>query len=690
VQERLQPPPAPPDDHGAADPPRGEAVVSRPAAASATSRDRAFAVLGSVALVAFCVWWCSIFRYESMMGDDVALVDYFQQKGSILRLSVLSTLSEKYRPFYFVLQHLVVRLFGGHYPLYFWLNVAVHAALTITVFGLAAHLARRSWTVALAVALLFASARFAFYEITQVVGLMEALALALVLALLWCAVRFWETGHVAWLWLTLGSASLLVFTHERYVVLAGFTALLPFASPRLSRRRKLLWAAAAFAPALIAVVVKTLAFRSPFLLGTGGQVIRPRVGEVLRFILTGCLNVLGVNLGPSHLSIRDFPDLPRANQVLGILFGAVLVLGLLLWFRRPSTSRRQALLGWALLTGPLILAASITIRQEFRWLYAPYLLTLLCWALAVGQLRPGWARPALAGLLVVAGLSNDFFLRANSGDLFFTSSQAIADSFYRGALLKYGWSGREFFVEPFGASQWIIPRTFLRQFLGDQAPPVQSLDPEVAARWTAGDLERKKIFRRTSGWSVIEVTSLYRARAILRDRAVVARLAEQLAAARVTGRHPERSMPSGWSVGEVSVDGRPGILALPDSEITFEQPVRDRNVSLVVLVGFYPVARLWGVSDGARASISVAPAGKRGAQSWTADLEPTADYQLAVVPLEACAGAPSCSITLQTVNDPGKNGGGDWVLWLEPQLVTAATEPHGAASQASPAGPPSP
>ena len=53
---------------------------------------------------------------------------------------------------------------------------------------------------------------------------------------------------------------------------------------------------------------------------------------------------------------------------------------------------------------------------------------------------------------MVAGLGNDVYYRAHSGELFFTSSQTTGDSFYRGALLRYGWKGREFFTEPFGAS----------------------------------------------------------------------------------------------------------------------------------------------------------------------------------------------------------------------------------------------
>ncbi len=642
-----------------------------PSAARAPG-ERAFLFLGSLGLVGFCVWWCSFFHFESMIGDDIALLDYFQQKGSILELSVLSTISDKYRPVYFVLQHVVIRLFGGHYPLYFWLNVVIHAALTVAVFGIAVHLTRGARWVSLAVALLFASARFAFYEITQVVGLTESLALGLLLALLWCAIRFRDSDDVRWLGLAVVTSLLLVFTHERFIVLSVFTALLPFASSRLTRERKLRWAAAAFAPVVLAFLVKTVAFHSPFLLGTGGQALKPTPRSVLGFIASGCLTLLGVNLGPSHLSIVEFGSLPRAHKVLGVAFGLLVLAGLAAWLRASWGRSRRVLLGWVLLAGPLLLAASITFRQEHRWLYAPYVLLLLLWAFAVGELRPPWARPVLAALLVVAGLGNDLYYRAHSGELFFTSSQTTGDSFYRGALLRYGWKGREFFIEPFGASHWILAPTFFRQFLADEAPAVRTVDPDVARRWTLEDLEGKKIFRRTSGWTMVEVTSLYRARAALRNGTVVAHLVDQLSGARVIGRQPERTTPSGWTVGEVTVDGEPGILAFPETEITFDRPTGEKNLSLVALVGFYPMARSWRVSDGARVSIAVGPAGARPGRQWTAELQPTDDYQLAIVPLDACREVPRCSITFRTGNDPGKTGGGDWILWLDPRLVSAA------------------
>ena len=138
-------------------------------------------------------------------------------------------------------------------------------------------------------------------------------------------------------------------------------------------------------------------------------------------------------------------------------------------------------------------------------------------------------------------------------------------------------------------------------------------------------------------------------------------------------------------MGEVTVDGEPGILAFPESEITFDRPAGEKNLTLVVLVGFYPVARNWGVSDGARVSIAVGPVGAHPQRRWTAELEPADDYRLATVPLDGCRDAPRCGVTLRTENEPGKTGAGDWILWLDPRLVSAPAEGRGVASQATPA-----
>jgi hypothetical protein len=207
------------------------------------------------------------------------------------------------------------------------------------------------------------------------------------------------------------------------------------------------------------------------------------------------------------------------------------------------------------------------------------------------------------------------------------------------------------------------------------------VDPEVARRWTLEDLEDKRIFRRTSGWTMVEVTSLYLARAALRDGTVVAHLVDQLSSARMVGRQRERSTPSGWTVGEVTVDGEPGILAFPETEITFDRGGVEKDVSLVVLVGFYPMTRSWGVSDGARVSVAAGPEGSPPRRRWTAEIEPTDDYRLAIVPLDACRDVPRCSITFHTGNDPGKTGGGDWILWLDPRLVSAPGLGRGLATQ---------
>ena len=90
-------------------------------------------------------------------------------------------------------------------------------------------------------------------------------------------------------------------------------------------------------------------------------------------------------------------------------------MGLFLIERRRSGL--QAFLWFGLLAGGLLAGASVTFRQEFRWLYAPYVVALLFWAYAaVRTPRRAMARVAFAAL-VASSVVNDAYLRSHRGNL---------------------------------------------------------------------------------------------------------------------------------------------------------------------------------------------------------------------------------------------------------------------------------
>jgi hypothetical protein len=637
------------------------------------ARHRIMAIAGVCALWAGSYGWFRGIRFETLMGDDLYL--YFDFLGRpFWRTCFLSLLRDKYRPVYACVQYAVFKLFGAHYPSFFWFNVAFHAALASLLYLFLAQLTRGNWVVSFLFAAMFVTARFAYYDVAQVLGLMEALALLWMLALLFCAWKFWTTQRAGWLAALLASFTLIVFTHERYLAVAPFL-LLPVAfSNGLGRVGKVLWGAVLMTPVPLYAGTKVLALHSGLLLGTGGAAIRPVPKEVARFWFSGMANLFGINIGPSYLSIRDFPDLPLPHQLSAVAFAATTAACIVLSLRKTGRRGLFAAAAWAVVTGSLVLTASITVRQEFRWLFAPYLASLLFLACAIDSIRSQFATPALVAVMFLSTLFNDWGFRAERNELFFMSGELISDSFYRATLQRYGALEYDFYLEPFQASDWILPsELYFGQFEGGAGKRILPVDPRAGNNWSGPRFSRARFFA-GHGNEIFEVTEIYRERAFFQGKRSIANLVDLFGSARVTGRLLGPDFPGGSSISIVDLSGSRAICALPSSSISFEVPVPAGPAFLTFVVDFHPIAKHWGVSDGARASVKIATGNGNKAEPWTEYLEPKGAPHFVSLPLGLCEGT-TCRVTLETSNDPGKNADGDWLVWIEPRIVASDAQP---------------
>lgn len=669
--------------------PRNPMTAQRPSApssehASASHRDflcdwRSSPVLrwaGALGLFAITVGWFQVLRYQSLMGDDLTLNAFLSSRASFIEKVFLSAPGEKYRPVYHGAQYVLYKLFGDHYPLYLWFNICFHGGLAVLLYGVLARITRSNWLLAFGGGLLFVTARFAYYNIAQLLGFMEALALLELLAIVWCAVRYRETRSRRWLAWALIGLTLLLFTHERYLVVVPFLWLLVIAEPSLRWRHRIMWCIAFFAPVALNVLLKVLVFKGRFLLGTGGMSIKPDAASILRFWLAGMLNVFGINRGWDSLSIHDFPTLPPLHRGAGIVFAiaAFLAIAAYLW-----TDRREAVrigVGWVTLVGALVLGASVTVRQEFRWLFAPFLVSLVFWAWALERLRPRTLAYGLSFVLVGTGVFNDWLMRKDHGNLFFTSAEVLADSFYSVSLKRYGSVGHDFYIEPFDYCDWVLPETtFFRQFAGPGAPHVRRVTPQTAAKWRPSDFPRTRVFAADTMGGMKEVTAHYAMLAALRDRTPLVGLVDEMAKAQVSGRRAGEEYPGGTSVSAISIDGRKAIFAHANSSIAITETLPSDGAVLVFGVGFHPIARDWGVSDGARAAVSVTGANGTSREVWTAYIAPADEEEVVEVPLSACAVDEPCTVTLSCSNDPGANASADWLVWVEPRVLVPSGAP---------------
>ena len=249
--------------------------------------------------------------------------------------------------------------------------------------------------------IVFLSSRFAYYQVGQLLGLMETMGLFFALLMAWYLYGFLNgAGQEAvnraagsgarerrehFLWY----AAVLVyflncFTHERYMVLLPmfFFVLLVKRERRISR-----WIspAAAFAAMLLIrkMMIGTL---SPA--GTGGTQVADTLTRqgVVANVFVEFLYLLGVNAGPEHLNGMPWANTPLLWKIL--VFTPLFFLGIFFLMamldlnqrHRYHISLKKLVVNLMLFAGfqaGCAVSSAVTIRVEMRWVYVMLAFALL-------------------------------------------------------------------------------------------------------------------------------------------------------------------------------------------------------------------------------------------------------------------------------------------------------------------------
>ena len=297
--------------------------------------------------------------------------------------------------------------------------------------------------VGLLTGMLYLQSHFAAYQIAQVLGLLESLALLLALLTLWGLFDYMEgRGTRAYLRACL-CFFLVIFTHERFIALAPLfylAVLTQYCTERRLCRR--------FAPSRMSEVPRTsqppasagttecdtpgsdmlsgnrlgrlLELLLPLLIlavffgsrmvvagdaipvGTAGTKVQDTfsLAQALGFAFTQVAYIFGVNAGHAIFCGVSFAD--SARWVQGLIFLSWLCLFLMLvlyvrsaWKRGRITPR---LIGENLLficfIALCIGSSSITIRLETRWVYVSYTAALLYLSYMLGEIaKSGRVKP---------------------------------------------------------------------------------------------------------------------------------------------------------------------------------------------------------------------------------------------------------------------------------------------------------
>jgi len=356
--------------------------------------------------------------------------------------------SARFRPVYWLATWLQMAIIGNHVHLFAAFNIVCNLLLAWSVYYIVTRMTD-SIFLSFAVSAAFLASRFAYYQIGQALGLMETLAQFFALWMLYELWRFMR-AELCFLpeeekekagqesarplyrlpQLQLSSSPegsyllallfylLLVFTHERYIVLVPlFYLVLIVRLLRRNRayrkadvrsfRRLWIWPAALL---VFVIAVRRLATGRTVPAGTGGTLVTEtfQLRQCLRFVLSQLLYLAGVNDGPEHLCGLPWEATPANIKSLvkvSVLCLVLIITGFLALLLKECRSRRQGggaaerlymhladCLLFGGFIGACIACSSVTIRVEMRWIYVSYTAMLIFAAYMTDQAGRGLLR----------------------------------------------------------------------------------------------------------------------------------------------------------------------------------------------------------------------------------------------------------------------------------------------------------
>jgi len=455
--------------------------------AQAARRTRLFVVLALAALAVVTALWFRGFRFDTWMGDDLYAWAFYNADPSFHDL-FLTASGGKYRPVTTAIQWSLFQVFPSSFPAWTVVNAGLEFLSAGLVFFLVRRLARGDLVIPFAAALVFVTSRFSYYNVFQAMGTMEAVAILLFVLILYLAVVYLRAAG-RWPGLVLAGLFLAItLTHERYLALFPFLALLVVFKTGASWRFRSVLVALLCVPPVLNVVLKRLVFATSFLMGTGGEAIGFQPAEIARYMVKGLANMVWFNWGPDYLSGITMSETGAAARVLVALILIVILVCVIFFVIRvlritDGPERRAELkwfVLWLVLVLSLLLVASITIRQEYRWLYAPFIACLVYFSYQYARLP--W-RPALRYVVLIAlcvmVVAADHYYRDYETNVFFFYGESIANSARDATVGVHGdaMAGKTVYVEKARDIEWILGGDlFLSPYLGVDYRKVVWLD----------------------------------------------------------------------------------------------------------------------------------------------------------------------------------------------------------------------
>lgn len=403
-------------------------------------------------LLAMAVWVNRSIQIKGLYMDDLYFWSCYGEQGFLQYVFPLG--STRFRFLYYLAAWLEMAVVGNHVNWFVPFNILMNAFVAWTLYFIGRRLSRSKGAGFLC-GFMYLASRMAYYQVGQVLGLMETMALWMAIGFLWYLYRYLnEKDSRKCIYLSCILYFCVCFVHERFMVLFP---LLLFALLVKRSKKPLEWGMSVLS-FLLVQGIRAVTIGSVLPAGTGGTQVADAFSlrRTIHFALSQVAYVFGINAGPEYLNGCPWSGSPLGIQILVVLADgvlAVLVIGFLIRFLREKTKEARKRMFWnsalfLMFIGACIVCSSVTIRVEMRWVYVSFTAALLFMAYMYGELTKGvepefylkrlW--PWGAVLICYAGLMlpAELYYRSCYPKLYFWSDQLRYNSLADETYGRYG------------------------------------------------------------------------------------------------------------------------------------------------------------------------------------------------------------------------------------------------------------
>lgn len=402
--------------------------------------------------ILFNGWICSGNR--AFYLDDMYLIDAFHNTTSASEW-ILDTGANKFRVVNQIIIGIVLKLVGKNYEIIDEVLLAIQFINAILVYAFAYVMQHRREITCRAVmscacAMLFTASRLAYYNISEVLGMMEGAGLAVAIGMLLLLFCYMESGKRKYYYWAAFLYLLLIYIHERYFVLFFLFPLVLSFQRDMNWQKKCRKIVMPLAVLVSFWIIRINLFGNRTMDGTGGTSINDTFN--FKTAISFCFNqigyILGFNCGPQYLNGIDYTQVPYQINAL-LLFNSLFIVTVSVLYIRllivNSDFRKENLkkvILFIMFIGSCIVCSSITIRVEMRWIYVSYAAFLiLLFYLMYGLLdfySLDTKKISMFCIYIVCVLITEQFYRDNYNNIYYWTDKDLSREIYNVTIEKYG------------------------------------------------------------------------------------------------------------------------------------------------------------------------------------------------------------------------------------------------------------